>query len=213
VEAGVAFPADAEPAEVVQPGERPLHNPAHAAESGPVLGAAPRDPRLHASARQLPAVLVVVVATIGDQPVRSLARPAAFARDRADPVDQWEQLRDVIAMATGQRCGQPHAVTVDVRWCLEPVRARSTGARPVSGPPRRARMWLASTTPVDQSSCPRALSRLSISRCSRSRMPTACQSRSRRHAVTPEQPLSQGSTRHGTPVTSTKRMAVNAMRS
>jgi hypothetical protein len=40
-----------------------------------------------------------------------------------------------------------------------------------------------------------------------------CHSRSRRHAVTPEHPSSPGSIRHGTPVTSTKRMAVNAMRS
>jgi hypothetical protein len=34
VQGGVAFPADAEAAEVVQPGERPPHHPAHAAESG-----------------------------------------------------------------------------------------------------------------------------------------------------------------------------------
>jgi hypothetical protein len=202
--------ADAEPAEVVQPGEGPLYNPAHAAESRAVLAAAPRDPRLRAAAPRLPTVFVVVVAAIGDHPVRSLARPTAFARDRADPVDQWERLCDAIAMASGQRCGQRHAVTVDAQWCLEPVRARSTGERPVSGPPRKARMWLASTTPTDQSSRPRALSRLSISRCSRSHTPAACQSRSRRHAVTPEQPISRGSTRHGTPVTSTKRMAGNA---
>jgi hypothetical protein len=87
---------------------------------------------------------------------------------------------------------------------LEPVRARSTGERPVSGPPRSARMWLLSTTPADQSSRPRALSRLSNSRCSRSHTPAARQSRSRRDAVTPEQPISRGSSRHGTPVTSTK---------
>jgi hypothetical protein len=55
----------------------------------------------------------VVVAAIGDHPVRSLARPTVFARDRADPVNEGEQLRDVIAMATGQRCGQREAVTVD----------------------------------------------------------------------------------------------------
>jgi hypothetical protein len=97
VQAGVAFLADAEPAEVVQPGERPLHHPAHTAESGAVLGAAPRDPWLHASAPQLPTVLVVVIAAIGDHPVGALARPAAFACDGADPVDQGEQLRDVIA--------------------------------------------------------------------------------------------------------------------
>jgi hypothetical protein len=65
---------------------------------------APRDPRLHVSAPWLPTVLVGVVAAIGDDPVRSLARPTAFARDRANPVDQWEQLRAVVAMEIGQRC-------------------------------------------------------------------------------------------------------------
>jgi hypothetical protein len=55
----------------------------------------------------------VVVAVIGDHPVLALARPTAFARDGTDPVDEREQLRDVIAMATGQRCGQRHTVRVD----------------------------------------------------------------------------------------------------
>jgi hypothetical protein len=73
-------------------------------------------------------------------------------------------------------------------------------------------MWLPSTTPTDQSSCPVALSRLSSSRCSRAHTPIACQSRSRRHAVTPEQPISAGTIRHDRPVTSTKRIAVKATR-
>ena len=71
VQAGVAFPADAEPAEVVQPGERPLHHPAHPAESGAVLGTAPRDHWFDASAPQLATVLVVVMAAIGDHRVRT----------------------------------------------------------------------------------------------------------------------------------------------
>ena len=66
VQAGVAFPADAEPAEVVQPGERSFRHPAHAAESRAAVGAAAGDHRLHASAPQLATVLVVVMAAIGD---------------------------------------------------------------------------------------------------------------------------------------------------
>jgi hypothetical protein len=190
VEAGVAFPADAEPPEVVQPGERALHNPAHAAESGAVLGTAAGDHWFDASEPQLAAVLIVVVAAIGDHPVGALARPAAFARDGADPVDQWEQLRDVIAMATGQRCGQRHAVMVDDQVVL------GTSAGAVDW--RTAGQWTSAKRadvagvydPGRQSSSPRALSRVSISRCSRSHTPAACQSRSRRHAVTPEQPIS-----------------------
>jgi hypothetical protein len=68
VQAGVAFPADAEPAEVVQPGKRPLDHPPHAPESRAVLGGAPRDRRLDAAAPQFAAILIVVVAAIGKSP-------------------------------------------------------------------------------------------------------------------------------------------------
>jgi hypothetical protein len=71
VQAGVAFPADAEPAEVAQPGERSFHHPAHAAESRAVVGAAAGDHRFHASAAQLATVLVVVIGAIGDHRVRT----------------------------------------------------------------------------------------------------------------------------------------------
>ena len=100
---GVAFPASAEPAEVVQPGERTLHNLPHASESRAVLGGTPRDHWLHAAAPQFAAVLVVVVAAVGDHLVGALARPAGFARDRTDPIDEREQLRHVVAIPAGQR--------------------------------------------------------------------------------------------------------------
>ena len=60
MQAGVAFPPDVEPSGVVQPGERSFHQPAHAAESRAVVGAAAGDHRFHASAPQLATVLVVV---------------------------------------------------------------------------------------------------------------------------------------------------------
>jgi AcrR family transcriptional regulator len=52
-------------------------------------------------------------------------------------------------------------------------------------------MWLPSTTPRDQSIRPAALRRRSSSWWRRSHTPVACQSRNRRHAVTPEQPISR----------------------
>ena len=41
-----------------------------------------------------------------------------------------------------------------IRWCLEPSRPRSTGLRPVFGPPLSARTWLESTTARERSSFP-----------------------------------------------------------
>jgi len=45
----------------------------------------------------------MVIATVGEQPIGTLARPAALAFDRCDPVGQRQQLGDVVAVAAGQR--------------------------------------------------------------------------------------------------------------
>lgn len=67
---GAAFVAGPRATEIVQPGEGSLDYPADLAEAGSVVGLPPRDDRLHASRPQLPAVLVVVIAAVGDEPVR-----------------------------------------------------------------------------------------------------------------------------------------------
>src|SRR3954453_6313796 len=74
-------------------------------------------------------------------------------------------------------------------------------------------MWLGAVTDVDQSIAPAALSRSSSALCKRSQAPAACQSRSRRHAVVPEQPSSRGRCAHAIPVTKTKTMALKQTRS
>jgi hypothetical protein len=48
----------------------------------------------------------VVIAAVGDQAVGALAWPPALASDRADTVDQRQQLGDVVSVAAGQRGGQ-----------------------------------------------------------------------------------------------------------
>ena len=70
VQAGVAFPADAVTAEVVQPGER--GRPPSARGRVPSRGRCSGGrSRFHASAPQLATVLVVVLAAIGDHRVRT----------------------------------------------------------------------------------------------------------------------------------------------
>jgi hypothetical protein len=44
----------------------------------------------------------VVIATVGEQPLGAPSRTPGLAGDRADPVDQWQQLGDVVAMPAGQ---------------------------------------------------------------------------------------------------------------
>ncbi len=57
------------------------------------------------SAPQQPAVLVMVIATIGENQVRFLARPAPFAGDRpgVQLLQQRDQLGDIVALPAGQR--------------------------------------------------------------------------------------------------------------
>lgn len=96
-----AVVADEQPFEVVQPGEGALDDPADAAEAGAVLGIAACDLGAHASASQLAAVLVVVVAAVGEHTVGPFARPAGLAAHVRDALDQRDKLGDVVAVAAG----------------------------------------------------------------------------------------------------------------
>ena len=108
----VAVGADQESAAVVEPGEGALDDPAVAAEPGAVLGLAASDHGLDAALPDETAVLVVVVAAVGDQPSRSASRPADAAADGRHPVEQLQQLGDVVAVAAGERPGERDTTAV-----------------------------------------------------------------------------------------------------
>src|SRR3954464_12439215 len=96
MDVGAALVASAESLEGVQPGEAALDHPALLAQPGAVRDAAAGDPRSDPAPAQLPAVDVVVIATVGEQLPRSAAGPAAPAADRRHGVDQRNQLGDVV---------------------------------------------------------------------------------------------------------------------
>ncbi len=107
-----AVGADEKAAAVVQPGEGALDDPAVAAEPGAVLCLAASDHGLDAALPDQTAVLVVVVAAVGDQRPRTTSRPDDAAADGRYPVEQLEQLRDVVAVAAGERPGERDAAAV-----------------------------------------------------------------------------------------------------
>jgi hypothetical protein len=106
VDVVAAVGADEQAAAVVQPGEGALDHPAVAAEPGAVLGLAAGDQRFDAALRDEPAVLVVVVAAVGDQRPRPPSRPTGAAADGWHPIEQLEQLGDVVAVTAGERPGE-----------------------------------------------------------------------------------------------------------
>ena len=107
-----AVGADQQSAAVVEPGEGAFDDPAVAAQAGPVLGLAASDQRLHAPLPDEAAVFVVVVATVGGDPVGPSTRAADLAADRRDALDERDQLGDVVAVAAGERPRERHTAAV-----------------------------------------------------------------------------------------------------
>jgi hypothetical protein len=112
VDVVAAVGADEQSAAVVEPGEGALDDPAMAAEPGAVFCLPASDQRLDAALPQEPTVFVVVVAAVGDQDLRSPSRPADAAADGRHPVEQFQQLGDVVAVRAGQRPGERDAAAV-----------------------------------------------------------------------------------------------------
>jgi hypothetical protein len=112
VDVGVSVGAEEQSAAVVQPGEGAFDDPAVAAEVRAVFGLAASDDRFDAALPDEPAVLVVVVAAVGEQRARTAPRPSRTAAHGRNAIEQVEQLRDVVAVGGGERPGerQPAAV-------------------------------------------------------------------------------------------------------
>jgi hypothetical protein len=128
VDVVAAVGADQESAAVVEPGEGALDDPAVAAESGAVLGLTAGDHRFDSPLPDEAAVLVVVVAAVGDQPLGTTSWAADAAADGRHPVEQLEQLRDVVAVAAGERPGERDAAAVYEQVVLAACSAAIDGA-------------------------------------------------------------------------------------
>ena len=152
VDVVASFPADPQAAKAVQSGDRPLDHPPEGGQAGAVRLAPLGDRGPDAALAQEPAVLVVVVAAVGEEHVGSSARPADDSRDRWDLVQQGQELGDVVAVSAGQRHGERDALAVgeDVVLAARPCAVDRAGS--AFGPLRAARTWEESITARDQSS-------------------------------------------------------------
>lgn len=102
VDVVASFPADPQPPEAVQPGDRPFYDPTEYAQAGAVFHASFGDDRADAAGPEQAPVLVVVVTAVGEKRVGSASGPADGARHGGDLVQQGQQLRDVVAVSAGQ---------------------------------------------------------------------------------------------------------------
>lgn len=208
------LPADPQAAEPVQVSERALHDPALGAQAGAVLGAAAGDDRLHSEVPDEPAVLVVVVTAVPEYDVRAAARSAALAAYGRYRLKQWDELGDVVAVATGQGDRERDAGGVGDQVVLAAASAPVNRTSSRLGAPFNARMWEPSTAAREKSraSAPRSLARRTS--CSRGHTPASDHSARRRQHVIPEpKPSSCGRCSQAIPVCSTNRMPWNTSRS
>ena len=120
---------------MVQPGERALDHPADTTEAGAVLGLAASDFGLDPSSAELSAVLVVVVAAIGGDPLGPSAWPADLAAHRWYALDERHELGDVVAVAAGERPGERDARGVYEKVMLRTVSGSINWARARRGAP------------------------------------------------------------------------------
>ena len=147
-----AVGADQESAAVVEPGEGALDDPALAAQPRAVLGLAASDHGLYAALPEKAAVLVVVVAAVGDQRPGAVSRATDAATDSRHAVEQFQQLGDIVAVAAGERPGERHSAAVYEQVVLAPTAPAidRTGTR--FGAPFFACRWLESAIARSHSS-------------------------------------------------------------
>jgi hypothetical protein len=71
--------ANAQPAELIQPSERPFHHPSPSTESTAVFGVALRKKRDDASVTKTLPDRFGIIATVAQHAVRTMARPSPFS--------------------------------------------------------------------------------------------------------------------------------------
>ena len=135
----------------MEPGEGAFDDPTLAAEPGAVFGFPSRDHRFDPALPDEAAVFVVVVAAVGDDAVWTPPRPADAAAHRWHPVEQREQLSDVVAVAAGQRPGQRQPATVYEEMLLAAAAAPVDRAGTRLRAPFFACTWLESAIARDHS--------------------------------------------------------------
>jgi hypothetical protein len=112
VDVGSPLPADAQPAMLVQPAERALHDPALPPEPGAVRGLLAGDQRPDAPLAHGPAVVVVVVAAVAHDRVGPTTRSAHPPPQARHGVDQRYELGDVVAVAACEADGERDAAGI-----------------------------------------------------------------------------------------------------
>ena len=123
--------ANAEASELIEPGKRPLHDPAPPAEVIPVRRAALRDKRENSTGSQSVADRRRIVAAITEHAGWTTARSASFALQWGNRIDQGQGSCESFRLAPVRRTASGAPCPSQIRCRLLPRLARSVGLGPV----------------------------------------------------------------------------------
>ena len=176
VDVGPLVIPHARAAKLIEPGKRPLDDPAPPTQSTPVRSATHREPRDDMPRPRSAANRRRVLTAIPEHTVRPLPRSPPSAMQRGNPIHEREGFLRVVPVRASQANGTPRPS--QIRWRLLPRLPRSVGFGPVWSPPQTARMEQLSTTARDQSIWSERASQSKSAKWIKSHTPACCQSRS-----------------------------------
>jgi hypothetical protein len=207
------FVPDAQPAELVQPGERAFHDPAIPAQSAAVRRAALGQLGSNAVRTESTAVRVGIVAAVAVEAVRPAAGAALLSPDRRDGLDQRQELGDIMGVSPCKKDSQGDSLGFRDEVMRAPQLPSIRRIRARLRPPKTARTDDESTAARDQSSWSASRSFATITAWRQRQTPARCQARRERQQVIPEpQPSSWGSIPQGIPLFNTNKMPVSTWR-
>ena len=208
VHVAMAFVAQPQATELMEPADGPLDDPAVAAQAAAMAGAAFGQERFDGLGLEPGAKGRAIVRPVGIKP-GDLGPQAA-----GQPGEQGEEIAGVVVVGWRDQGDQRHPGGIGQDMVL------GAGLGPVRGigsrlaPPKTARTELESTATRDQLTRPARSNRSTSTACSRSQTPAASHSRIRRQQVMPlPQPSSCGKSSQPMPVFNTNTIPVSAARS
>src|SRR5215207_1183113 len=211
MDVGAFVPANSKAAELMKPCEGAFDRPPRLAQSATGV-AAMRNERMNPQPLERPAKVLGVVGLIRHERVGARARSAAFALHRRNVDDGGQRGHDVVRVGGRDRDRQGHAFRIGQQVMLASRATAIRRIRAAFSPPSGALTKLLSSSDRDQSIWLAPLSCASRYACTLRQTPCSIHSTSRLDAVLPEQPNSCGESSQETPVLSTNRMTLSAVR-
>lgn len=154
MDVGTLIVPDAQATELIQPGKRPLHDPAPAAQATTMRRAPHGHQRTDATSSKAVADRLRIVTTITQYTDRSASRPPAVALQRQYRVNQGQGLLRVVPVGASQAHGERDALAIADQMPLAAALGAVRRIRTSLGPPKTALTELPSTTARDQSMRP-----------------------------------------------------------